>query len=107
MTLLEQIESDNDFFIDDFAVDVVYKPRVGVSSTIQAIFDKADEFVNVQTGEVTTAPPQAVVKLADVPDIDYDATMWIDDGTLGGTTYRIRKMEHDGYGLMTLMLSEE
>jgi len=107
MTLLETIDNDNSTFLADFGVTVTYKPDVGESSDITAIFEKAGEVVYSQTGETLSYPPFVIVREEDIPDADYSDDVWVDDGTIGGTTYHVRGIEKDDTGMVKLILSED
>jgi hypothetical protein len=103
MTLLDQIETDLDTFIndDDFAVDAIYTPVEGDSKIIKVIFDNAYKQMNLQTG-VESGGTSAQLKSSDVEDIAKDDTLEIND-----IAYNIIGIEPDGTGMIVVRLSED
>jgi hypothetical protein len=106
MSLLDQIDSDLDTFIndDDFAIEAIYTPKEGDSKIIKVIFDDAYKQMNIQTG-VESGGTSATVKDSDIEGI----TKGEDGDTLeiNDIVYSIIGVEPDGTGMTILRLSED
>ncbi|MBT9169271.1 MAG: hypothetical protein DDT19_02627 [Syntrophomonadaceae bacterium] len=93
-------ERDIDTFFTDFAVDAVYT-RVGAAQrNIRVLFDAdyrtaMDELVGVEGVESS-----AICRTSDVRDAVHNDTL-----VIGGITYFIVRIQHDGTGMTTLFLS--
>ena len=97
------LETLDDFFdLNDFAVEGVYTPSPGSPRTIKCIFDSSFQAVNLDTGVVESAGPQAVVKDSDITGAKHGETL-----VINSTTYYIRGIQPDGTGLTVLALSKD
>jgi len=94
-------EDDVAAMLEDFGVSVVLKPGLSDTSTVTAIFDKEQEIVNVQTGEIIGSSPALTCESADV-----SALVKGDSVTVGGTTYKIKGILNDGTGVTILQLTD-
>lgn len=104
MTLLDNIKSDLDTMInsDDYAMQVIYTPVGGSPSEISVIWDNADEFRDMVTGEMCVTPLMATVKSADVPGVAKGDWIEKDD-----VLYYVKSVKDDGTGVAYLSLSED
>lgn len=80
--------------------DAVYTPQGGAASAIKVIFDNEYRAVNIETGQVESAGPQATCKTSDVANAKHGETL-----VINSTTYYIIEIQPDGTGFTILILS--
>ena len=102
-TLLEQINSDLDVFMDaesGFAEQLTFTGTFG-PYTINGIFDEGNTVVNDFTGVVSVDPHQLTVKTADLQPVKPH-----DEVRRGLKVYKILTIDPDGQGLTVLTLNK-
>ena len=100
---------------DDFPlIDTLFDIDSGFSKNINIIIDQ--EYFNIEGGTVPVAgyQPRAIVKASDVPYISQEDKLLVDAITTNRgnvlkptTTFRVRTVEPDNTGLVSLVLEEE
>lgn len=93
-------EDDVTGMLADFGVSVIFNPGAG-QMIVTAIFDKTQEIINVQTGEVISAGPALTCKSADVSTLEKG-----DSAKVGPVTYKIKAILNDGTGATILQLTD-
>lgn len=94
--------SDLDNFFQEFATTGTLDPGATNETDIDVIFDDAQEVMNLQTGEVLNARPQATCRTGDVSSIIARTTKI----KINSVTYEINNVIDDGTGISILVLSE-
>lgn len=100
MSLSSDITADLADFLDptEFGKSAVFNG----TTTINVIFDnESTPILDVETGGIMIAGPQAIARTTDVPSAK-GKTLLIDS-----TTYKIIEARPDGTGLTTLKLSKD
>ena len=97
-------DHDAFFNLDEFAQVVTYTPVGGVARPFNAIFDVPDANVELAGGsEYESSAPKITCKTSDVvADVTHGAAV-----AVGGKSYKVVEVSHDGTGISTLTLSED
>ena len=97
--------TDIDRWFDDFAESVTLEnysttgSGTGGDVEIDAIFDEAQEFVDIN-GDVVLADPSLYCKTSDVSSISQGSTI-----TINSVLYYVRAIRDDGTGITRLTMS--
>lgn len=91
-----------DIILNDFAVDAAFSHAGGAASNIKIIFDNDFKAINLITGEVELAGPQAICKTSDVSTAIHGDTL-----VINSITYYIIGIQPDGTGITILILSRD
>ena len=94
-------KDDVDEFFHDFASTVTLYPDLSGETDIQAIFDEAQEVIDMDTGQVINARPRIGCKSTDIVGVIEGNEVKID-----AHTYKVRQILDDGTGITMLVLSE-
>jgi hypothetical protein len=89
----------DEYFVE-FGEDASYTDPDGEVSTIQVVFDWAQQDSAIESVTVQNRDTKATVRTSDVPTVNNKATL-----TLAGVTYKIAKVEPDASGLTILHLT--
>jgi hypothetical protein len=95
-------DSDNDYFLDDFGVDVTYKITSTASGTIiRGIWDEPGTVLPVGNANIIVENPQVRIKTDDALTVTNKSQI-----IKNSKTYNVRNHLPDGTGFTLLILAE-
>ena len=95
-----QDDAQTEFF-NDFKTQVTFNPGDSGELTIDAIFDEAQEIMNINTGEVISAKPTITAPWKLVSSILQGTAVLVND-----VTYSVKEILDDGTGIVVMEISE-